>query len=93
MPCWVRKITGQVKENEIKLAPDDWNLMSQYEAFEEWLKSNDGKLESEEGWIVDIGFSPRKNAAGGGPVISKEIMELCLRNNIEIYLSEYAGDA
>ena len=93
MPCFVRRINGDVKENEIKLAPNDWNLMSQFEVFEEWLKSNNGQLVSEEGWVVDIGFSPRENATGGGPVISKEIMELCLKNNIEIYLSEYAADA
>ena len=80
-------------ENEIKLAPNDWNLMSQFEVFEEWLRSNNGQLVSEEGWVVDIGFSPRENATGGGPVISKEIMKLCLKNNIEIYLSEYAADA
>ena len=93
MPIWVRIITGDVKKNEIKLAPDDWNLMSQFEVFEEWLRSNDGKLVSDEGWMVDIGYSPRENGTGGGPVISKEIMQLCLKNNIEIYLSEYAVDA
>ena len=89
MAIWIRKINPEDKENYLKLAVDDWNLISQFEIFEKWLKTEAANLELGNEWIVDIGFSPREGALGGGPIISKEIMELCLKNNITIYLSEY----
>lgn len=89
MAIWIRKVTGEKSENYLKLADEDWDLRSQFEVFESWLKSDAGALSSSEGWIADIGFTPREGACGGGPVISLEIMELCLANKITIFLSEY----
>ena len=63
--------------------------MDKWDELKKWLKTEAANLELGNEWIVDIGFSPREGALGGGPIISKEIMELCLKNNITIYLSEY----
>ena len=43
-------------------------------------------------WIADVGFSPRVDACGGGPILKVELMQKCVDLNIEIYLSEYTED-
>ncbi|SQH75380.1 conserved protein of unknown function [Shewanella benthica] len=40
-------------------------------------------------YVADIGFSPRKGAAGGGAVISTGAMKIMLSIGMELYLSEY----
>lgn len=89
MSIWIRKIFGDKSENYLKLAEDDWDLRSQFKTFESWLKSGANALEADAQWIADIGFSPRYGACGGGPVISSEVMKICLDKKITIYLSEY----
>ncbi|WP_444891819.1 hypothetical protein ACJJIE_11875 [Microbulbifer sp. TRSA001] len=92
MAIWIRKVVGQKSKNYLKLAKDDWNLISQFEAFESWLKTDAEDLDPNHEWIADIGFCPRDSASGGGPVITQEIMEICLSRRITIFLSEYGGD-
>ena len=89
MSCWIRKTVGDLRENYLLLGPDEWDLRAQVDLLLDWLRKNDGKLETADSWIADIGFNARSDATGGGPIISSEIMELCLNNNVEIYLSEY----
>jgi len=91
MAIWIRKIKGDTSENYLKLADGDWNLRTQFEVFESWLKCDAGNLKSDEMWIADIGFAPREGALGGGPIISLEMMKICLDKQITIYLSEYEG--
>ncbi len=89
MSCWIRKNIGDSRENFLLLGQDEWNLRAQVELLANWLRDNDGNLEAADSWIADIGFNARIDATGGGPIISTEMMSLCLRNNVEIYLSEY----
>lgn len=89
MTCWIRKRRGDVGENYVLLGPNEWDLRAQVALLAEWLQEKDGKLVAADGWIADIGFNVRVDASGGGPIITSEIMSLCLRNNVEIYLSEY----
>lgn len=89
MSCWIRKIVGEESTNHVLLAPDDWDLRRQVEVFESWLRESNGNLEPADRWVADIGFNVRVDASGGGPIISSELMQLCLDNRIEIYLSEY----
>jgi len=93
LAIWIRKISNEKSENFLKLAKDDWNLKTQFEVFESWLKSEAVKLNPSDAWIADIGFSSGGCATGGVPVISLEIMEICLAHKITIYLSEYSDDA
>ena len=89
MSCWIRKNVGDDRENFLLLGPEEWDLRAQVELLADWLRDNDGKLADADSWIADIGFNGRIDATGGGPIISTEIMELCLRNDVEIYISEY----
>ncbi|TGM19419.1 hypothetical protein [Leptospira meyeri] len=89
MAIWIRKTHNEKTENYVNLIENDWNLTAQFEALEEWLKIVDGKLDQKAKWIADLGFAPRRNALGGGPVISLDLMQLCIKNNLEIFISEY----
>ena len=82
---------GDTRENYLKLGEEDWDLRSLFQRFENWLREVDGTLPEATLWIADIGFMPREAASGGGPIISRRLLSLCLRNNVEIYLSEYSG--
>lgn len=92
LSIWVRRIVGDSSENVIRLGVDSWDLRELFKIFEKWLITCGASLEAGEGWIVDIGFSPRPGASGGGPIISPDIMSLCVEKRISIYLSEY-GDS
>ena len=92
MAIWIRKVSEDKSINFLKLAEDDWNLMSQFEAFSSWLDSGAEALDSNFEWIADIGFRQRADATGGGPVISRDVMAACLKYNITIFLSEYGGE-
>ena len=92
MSCWIRKVVDGESENYQLIGEGQWDLQALVEMFSEWLLENDGRLETADGWIADIGFNARRVASGGGPIIGTELMNLCLRNHVEIYLSEYGLD-
>lgn len=89
MAIWIRRVEGSKRVNHLKLANDDWDLRSQFIIFENWLLTGPEFLESGQSWIADIGFDSRVNATGGGPVITQELMSMCLKHNITIHLSEF----
>lgn len=89
MPCIIRKIVGDRSKNHLTLADDEWRLAPQVEALESWLQEHPDELDPSHKWIADIGFSPRPNATGGGPIITRQLMQACLKTNLVIYLSEY----
>ncbi len=91
MPIWIRKTYKEKTENYLHLMKDDWILPNNFDAFSEWLQSVDETLDKNAEWIADIGFMPRESATGGGPIISLDLMKLCIRNNIEIYISEFGS--
>lgn len=94
MPVVIRKQAGGELENLVELAGEEWYLPQQISALEEWLSANADRLDPTFTWIADVGFVGRPDAAGGGPVLTREFMERCVRANLEIWLSEYRdGDA
>jgi len=88
----IRKITGDTSENYVRLAEESWNLPELFKSFEIWLNEHANNLPPKHEWIVDIGFSPRENANGGGPILSIELMQKCISFNMTIWLSEYSND-
>ena len=90
MAIWIRRIVDDKSENVLKLAENIWDIKSQFTIFEKWLKGAPAILATGEGWIADFGFSLREDACGGGPIISLELMEICLKHKITIFLSEYS---
>ena len=89
----IRRVLGDGYENVVEIALGEWRLREQVEALEAWLRENRLRLDSSCEWVADIGFCVRKDALGGGPPITKELMRMCLEANIEIFLSEYPGEA
>jgi hypothetical protein len=89
LSIWVRKIVGDKSENQIKLADGCWDLGDLFKELERWILDSASDLESADGWIADVGFSPRKGANGGGPILSPGVMKICVEKDISIYLSEY----
>ena len=88
MPISISKIEGEKRVKVDTLAKNKWELLAQFNVFEEWVKNEAKNLESGK-WIADIGFSPRSDACGGGPIISPEVMQACIDIGLSIYLSEY----
>jgi hypothetical protein len=70
------------------LCDDEWELPGQVDELERWLKANQHKL-SRGKYVADIGFQIRKDATGGGGVISTEMIGILNDLGMEIYLSEY----
>lgn len=93
MPCEIRRDEGEKYINFVELEPGEWQLRVLVEALQDWLKANRGQLDPGECWVADIGFCVSGKAAGGGPPISRTLMEMCLEANLEILLSEYPGNA
>jgi hypothetical protein len=89
----IRKIVNDSFENCVALTPDEWRLREQVDALTEWLTEHRTQLDQASRWVADIGFRIRKDAAGGGPPITRELMQMCLESNLEIWLSEYPGQS
>jgi hypothetical protein len=73
-------------------SPDEWELPSQIHELEQWLKANHDKIPPGK-YVADIGFQIRREATGGGSVISSEMIQLLAKMGMEIYLSEYGPDS
>src|SRR5687768_7658899 len=82
VPCIIRKDIGERYENVVELADDEWRLQPQVEALEYWLRQNPHGLDPTCRWVADIGFCVRSDARGGGPVISRELMRMCIAANV-----------
>lgn len=77
-------------ENIVYLCYDVWDLPSQIDSLEDWLKKT-GKNLPKGSYVADIGFDLRKDASGGGGVINSESMSIMGEIGMDIYLSEYPG--
>lgn len=88
MSIYISKIENGNRLEKFHIGKDEWELPELFKEFEKWLSDNVGTIEPGE-WIADIGFSPRKGASGGGPIISTEVMSSCLKIGMAIYLSQY----
>jgi len=88
-----RKFTDRRFENLAELFGDEWRLREQIDGLTKWLRDHPDALDPTQQWVGDIGFCVRGDAAGGRLAISRELMAMCTRSNLEIMLSEYLGDA
>jgi hypothetical protein len=93
MPVIIRRVVDDRFKNYMELAADSWDLRTQIEALEEWLTANANDLNPSDQWVADVGFTVRLDALGGGPPISRTLMEMCVASNLEIYLSEYGAES
>jgi len=72
------------------LCDEDWELPSHIEELSIWLKKNCDQLKPAS-YVADIGFDIRRNACGGGAVLSVESMRIMSYLGMELFLSEYSG--
>ena len=72
------------------LADEDWKLPSQINELEKWLIQNENNIPSGH-FVADVGFDIRKDASGGGAVLSIKAMSIMVNSEIALYLSEYPG--
>lgn len=70
------------------LCDDIWDLPTQIETLQTWIKDNKEKLTPDK-YVADIGFDIRKNAAGGGAALDSETMKIMGDLGIDLFLSEY----
>lgn len=75
-------------ENLDGLCDDIWNLPDQIAALETWLE-NKGESLSPNKYVADIGFDIRKDANGGGGVLSSKSMKIMGAIGMDVYFSEY----
>ncbi|HCY87795.1 MAG TPA: hypothetical protein DHV36_21850 [Desulfobacteraceae bacterium] len=73
------------------ICDDDWELPSQVFELENWLIKNKANLKAGP-YIADIGFTVRKDASGGGGILSLKMIEILHKIKMEIFLSEYIDD-
>jgi len=69
----------------------NWELPKQIDIFESWLKENENKF-PKSNYVADVGFEIRKDACGGGAVLSTKSMSIMVNLNMELFLSEYPSD-
>jgi hypothetical protein len=70
------------------LSDDSWELPIQVDDLEKWLFENENSLPVGK-YVADIGFDIRKDACGGGAVLSSRAMGIMSKLGIELFLSEY----
>jgi len=70
------------------LCDDVWDLPNQIDTLEKWLKSKGANF-AKSSYVADIGFNIRKEATGGGAVLSSESMKIMGDIGMDIFLSEY----
>jgi hypothetical protein len=81
-------INEKLRTSLAYLCKEDWTLPGQVSELEQWINMNASKFNGKE-IVADIGFSVRKDASGGGAVLSPELMHKLSKSNVWVYLSEY----
>jgi hypothetical protein len=91
MPIKITKYSHPTDDKKGKeldwLCDENWRLPDQLEVFEKWLVYNQTLPKGF--YSVDIAFSPREDAFGGGGGLSLRSMEIMIAIGMEFYLSEY----
>src|SRR4051812_14801984 len=83
--------TANPKKEIAWLCGDEWALPAQVAALERWLKRK-RKIKAGS-YCADVGFMARKDAGGGGSVLTLSMMQKMVDLRITLYLSEYPGFA
>jgi len=79
------------KENSERLewlCNGNWELPSQIEALESWLSKHKANIRPGN-YIADVAFDIRKDACGGGAILSTQAMATMVMMGMDLYLSEY----
>ena len=88
----VRTLEDSENQTELvaELCAGDWDLRNQVEELSAWLREHQCSA-SGGNLRADVGFSSRRDALGGGPVVTVEMMKAMVSLDMELWLSEYPG--
>ncbi|MCJ8166540.1 hypothetical protein MKJ04_16970 [Pontibacter sp. E15-1] len=70
------------------LCDDIWDLPTQIDMLQTWMDIKGKNLEPSK-YVADIGFDIRKDASGGGGVLSSKSMAIMGAIGMDVYFSEY----
>ena len=70
------------------LCDEIWDLPTQIDALEKWLDKKAKEMQPSK-YVADIGFDIRKDATGGGGVLSSKSMAIMVKIGMDVYFSEY----
>lgn len=90
MPINIYK-TNDGRDQIAWLCDDNWDISFQISELEKWLIENENLIEPA-GYVADVGFEVRKEATGGGAVVSVVMMRIMADLGMELFLSEYGED-
>lgn len=85
MPINIYKPSG---EQVAYLCDDEWDQATQVCELENRLNFSIEKMSKGE-YLADIGYVSRKEASGGGSVLTVKCMEMMTSIGLEIWFSEY----
>ena len=89
MPITVRNYLSNPEGDEVAfLCDDEWRLTEQIKQLEIWLESHANQLSAGK-YVVDVGFSPRDGAAGGGAMLNASSLKQMVAKGMSLELSEY----
>lgn len=75
------------------LCDEIWQLPEEIEALSSWCPSNRAGLRLPKGdHVADVGFVLRRDAMGGGAVLTAETMTPLGALGVTLYLSDYPGE-
>ena len=94
MPIKIYRVTleGESNEEVAWLCGGEWLLCPQVDALSEWLEKAGADLPHGD-YVADIGFSWRRDASAGGPVLEVVAMRRMADVGMRLFLSEYGGFA
>ena len=73
------------------LCNENWDLPTQMDELEKWLNKEGENLPKGK-YVADIGFGSRKDASGGGAILSSKLINILNQIGMEIYFSEYRNE-
>ena len=89
MPITIRAYMDNSDGREVAFICDDiWSLPEQFSELERWVQTKAVALPDGE-YVVDVGFSPRDGAAGGGATLSAKVLAIMASKGLSLELSEY----
>jgi hypothetical protein len=94
MPVNIYRVGPEGLKNEriAWLCDGEWHLKPQIEALSAWLSDGGSNLEPAE-YVADVGFSWRRDALAGGPILEPRALRRMADLGMSLHLSEYPGFA
>ncbi len=89
MPITIRNYeTNSAGDEVAAFCEDEWRLREQLTELQDWVGTHASKLPMGD-YVVDVGFSQRQDAAGGGSILHSDTLAIMVSKGMSLELSEY----